>query len=478
MVRLPEPTAALPLWDRKQRRRRDLRLVTVAWVFGAAWMYVANGAVMQEFLRTLNTPEWAFGVFAALPAICGLMQLPGALLIERFAIRKRLFLWTVTISRALFVAAGVVPWVLPGAEAHWWVVVTWLVALSWALGHTAGPAWNSWMTQVIPRRVRGRYFAFRGQVGQVIGITVTLGTGVLLDSAGGALGADDHRLRIVTSLLLIASGVLGVLDIQCFHPIDDDAEPARSYTHHHALLARLRQTMRNRMLWLFLAFMLIFHLGIGFLPAYVYLFVRVELGMSMTMFNVLVAVFPLLITIAALRFWGRIIDRVGQRKVLAVSSMLTVLGPSGWLLCTREVFWPGYVMTLVSPFAFAGLMLAVSNMTMAMTSARDSVADGQRAEHASTINAALVSIAAAIGAVLSGVMGGAIAELYAGFRLELDTVGIVLTYHGLLFMVSMGLRFIAALFAMAMVARHEPRLRDAVKQQVGDLRARFNGDDK
>ncbi len=470
----PQP-ALLPLDSpRAQRRRHELRLITLAWVFGAAWMYIANGSVMQEFLRTLGTPEWAFGLIGTLPMVCGLMQLPGSILVETYAIRKRLFLWTATASRAMFIVAGLVPWLLPGArEGAWWTLVAILVAVSWSLAHASGPAWWSWMTQVIPRRVRGRYLAFRSQVGQVIGVIVTLSTGFLLDALGGQVGADDHRLRLVTSLLLIVAGVLGVLDIQCFHPVRDTEDAQAKRAARGTLRRRVAAALRSRNLRLFLAFMFVMHLGIGFLGAYVYLFLRVELGLSMTMFNLCVCVIPLLVTIVGLRFWGAMIDKLGSVKVLSVAAILAVDGPLGWLLTTREVFWPGYLLTLISPFAFSGVFLAIGNLTMSLSSVKDTTAEGDAAAgQAGSVNVALISIAAACGAILSGVLGGAVAEAFADFRFDSDRLGITITYHGLLFILSMVIRFVAALLALAMVARHAPRLRDAVKQQVATVRAK------
>lgn len=461
------------LVSRGEHRRRALRLVTLAWVFGAAWMYIPTGSVMQEFLRTLGTPQWAYGFIGALPMVCGLMQLPGSVLIERYAIRKRLFIWAATLSRCLYVLAGLVPWVLPGLEEVWWRIVAILIAVSWAMAHATGPAWFSWMANVIPRRVRGRYMAFRSQVGQVIGMVVVISVGFLLDHLGGSIGADDARLRTVTSLLLIVAGVLGVLDIQCFHPIrdDEDASP-EARERRGPLMPRVRTALRSATLWRFLAFVFVLHLAIGFLGAYLFLFLREELGQSMVMTNIAIGVVPLMVTVVALRFWGSVIDKVGSVKVLSVSSLMIVLGPLGWLFCTPELFWPGALMTLISPFAFAGVMLAMQNLTMRMTSAKDSAAEGCSAGAGGSINAALISIAGAIGALLSGFLGGALADAFAGFRYEADWHGMTITYHGLLFIVSMGIRAIAAVIAISMVARHAPRLRDAVKQQVAEARAK------
>ncbi|NJL28901.1 MAG: hypothetical protein HC897_13910 [Thermoanaerobaculia bacterium] len=71
-------TASPQVMSRGERTRHDLRLITLAWVFGATWMWTINGAVMTQFARGLGTPDWAFGLIATMPFIGVLFQLrPG-----------------------------------------------------------------------------------------------------------------------------------------------------------------------------------------------------------------------------------------------------------------------------------------------------------------------------------------------------------------------------------------------------------------
>ena len=39
----------------------------VAWIFGAAWLYLTTGAVFTRFAKLLNMPAFGYGVLAALP---------------------------------------------------------------------------------------------------------------------------------------------------------------------------------------------------------------------------------------------------------------------------------------------------------------------------------------------------------------------------------------------------------------------------
>ena len=84
--------------------RSSLRLVTLAWVFGAAWMYITTGAALTRFAQWLDMPKFGFGLLAALPFAGALSQLPASYMVERYGGRKRTFLIAGIIHRALWLA--------------------------------------------------------------------------------------------------------------------------------------------------------------------------------------------------------------------------------------------------------------------------------------------------------------------------------------------------------------------------------------
>ena len=459
-----DAAAVTPLPDRSPLRG-DLRRITLAWGFGAAWMYIVSGATMQELLRVCHTPDWAFGPIGAIPLVAGLLQLPGGVLVERWVGRKRLFMATAGASRLLFAVAGLLPWVI--AEGPWrWVVIALTLGIAWSLGHVSGPAWVSWMADVVPRRVRGRYFARRSQVGEAVGVATVLATGLLLDRAAAMADALDGgtgtALLATCSGLMVIAGVLGFLDIQCFRPIPD-AAPRVVGTAGGDLLPRLRVLLAVGALRRLLAFTFTFNLACGMLPAYVYLFLREHVGLSMTTYTLCVTVVPMLLGLMAMRGWGRLIDRWGASRVLAVASWLVVLGPVGWFLVTPERFVLGYVLTLISPIAGAGVGLATFNLTLSMTGGpggvtrKPGVAGAGAGLEAGPLGAATLSVAAAGGGLLSGLIGATLAATLheVAWHAVLPGVGlgVVMTYHGWIFATSMGLRVVAAMIALRVARR-------------------------
>ncbi len=209
-------------WDNCFRQTKDvrgselrsaLRLVTIAWGFGATFFGAVGGTAMPELAKSLGAPQFFFGLLGAAPFLGLLAQLPTSWLIERTGRRKWLFISMCTAHRLLFLLIALIPFVIP----HDWQTVR-LTALivtlagSWVLSGVSGPTWNGWMSDMIPQRIRGRYWAFRRRVGLVTSMIAALIAGCFIDySAGTHLGTDGG-----IALVFSVAAVLGSVDVLLF----------------------------------------------------------------------------------------------------------------------------------------------------------------------------------------------------------------------------------------------------------------------
>lgn len=438
--------------------RRQLGWVVIAWVFGSLWMFTITGAAMTQFARGLGLPDWGFGLLAALPFIGTLFQLPASFLQERFGRRKAWFLVTLSTSRVLWIAVALIPWLLPAAwgQARWAVMLM-LIGLSWISAQMGSPAFMSWYSDLVPRRVRGRYTAMRNTVTMPLTLLATLGVGWWLWSAeqSSETSASD-TLLIIASLIVGLAGLMGTLDIFCFIPVQD---PKPSRGHRNTRLGSLLAApLKDRNFRRYLAYNFTLMLGLGFLGQYVWLFAFDGAGLSALQANLMLVAVPMLLRSAAYPAWGRLVDRLGKKPVMLIAGGLFVFGPMGWFLVTPELIWPGYLLTCLSPLAWPGLEIANFNFMLGLAETRK----GQRG---GTAFVAVNSIVVGIGGTLSGLLGGFIAASIPDFHFEwvLDVpwllgfeagAAVVVTYHGVLFAISMGLRAAALVWAATL---HEPR---------------------
>ncbi len=353
-----EPSEQQPLPPTRPSRvlMHSLRYITLAWAFGAAWMYITTGAALTRATQLFGMPAFGFGLLAALPYAGSLMQVPASYLIEKYGHRKPVFLVSGLVHRALWFAIAAIPWLIP-PEA-WWIALLVLLASSSFLGHVSSPGVMAWFGDVIPRPVRGRYFSRRMQVGQLTGLMATLLVGWALDRTGAV---DEHSLRVTVSALFAVAALVGVIDylllVRLPDPSPDPPSPKLS------LLGMIKAPLADRRFRRYLGFNMT--LTFRYVGQFIWLYVFDVVEMTNAQANLMLVGIPLIISMLSVRFWGNpSISTVGSPcwpcAVCASSSRGFVGSRPG-----ESWYWPST--STISMFAFPGMDLANLNLLLGLT---------------------------------------------------------------------------------------------------------------
>ena len=407
--------------------------VTTAWLFGAGWMYLTMGATLTRFAKLLGLPTFWFGVLAAMPYAGALMQLPSSFFIARFGHRKRMLMAFGIVSRVTWVLIALIPWVLPGA--WWWPMLLMLRVCSSLSGHAMSPAVMSWFADLIPRRIRGRYFSRRNQLSRLVAVVATLVAGTVLDLA--QQHGAEALLRTVSGLLALG-GVLGIIDFLWLLPVPDVAHQPNRRQRFWSLF---REPLADRDFRHYLGYTATMTLGIGFIGQFVWLYLFDVLHLGNRAANIMLAAVPLVVGYFSVRGWGHVLDRAGCKPTLLIAGLLVVPGAASWILVSPEHWWLGYCGVLMSIVGWAGVELANFNLMLGLGASRK----GQRQGSAYlAVNSVVVSTAG----VISGLLGGTVAKLLEGW--EGTILGLPVTYHGVLFLISGGFRLLGLLWLIGM----------------------------
>jgi MFS family permease len=416
--------------DSQSNLRDALRRVVVAWLFGAAWMYLVSGASFTRYAKLLHVSNFGFGILASIPFVGALIQLPASFLLERYGRRKETFLWCSSLHRVLWLVIAALPWLLP--DRWQWPGLLVLMLASTILANISTPAWMSWMAELIPGRIRGRYFSRRVQYGQAVGLILSFLSGLALDWPDPE---QQLLLRNVISALFAVAGVCGIIDILFFLKVPDTAKATHRPTLSFSDLVRAPLADRNFRRFLGYSFTMTF--ATGFVGQFVWLYLFDVVGMSNVRANLMLVSVPLLIGMATYPFWGRIVDRFGSKPALIGAGLLIINGATFWIFITPGSWIPGYILVLTSTAAWAGMDIASFNLLLRMTEIKGS---GKRSSDSAVI--AINSVVAAIAGTLSGLFGGSVAE-WLGSDWRTMIFGWPLTYHGVLFLCSGVLRMAA-----------------------------------
>ncbi len=323
-------------------------------------MACAGGAIITGWALYLGCSPFLVGLLGALPFLAQLMQLPGAWLTSRFGAR-RMALLTVAFSRQAFLPLVVLPFLPVSPEVKRGVLLA-VAATHHGLGILCNNAWVTWMGDLVPTRVRGRYFGRRTAISILAGALATFTTGTLLDGARAT-----ERTGLALSALAFTACVLGALSTAVMALKHD---PARHPVPGTFRASRVLQPLRDAPARRFLAYNMSWNAALGLAGPFFTLYLLQDMRLGFTLVALQGSSTALARMLAA-PMWGRLIDRFGARRVLRTCCLGLVLSPLLWVLAGPERGWPLVLDALLSGVLLSGHGLAAFALPLAVAPARE-----------------------------------------------------------------------------------------------------------
>ncbi|HTL30783.1 MAG TPA: MFS transporter, partial [Tepidisphaeraceae bacterium] len=394
--------------SRRSRLRRSLKIVTLSWIFGSVWATAVSGAPLTLFAHGLKASEFQFGLLSALPFIASLISMPASVLTERTGARKRIFFYGSYLNRVLWLPIALLPmWMIYrfGIASAPQAMSAFLIMLFFmhAGGNAGGPAWTSWMADIVPERSRGKYFSRRRCWGILSAIPAALLVGWLLDRAAGASGgpgAPGLAVMKWCAIVFMSAAVFGITDIFLFNFVPDVPKaPQRDAS----LLHIFSQPMRDPQFLWFAGFVATLVFAVSFMGQFVTLFMIDKLKITNTQTQMMLLVAPMLAQLVVLPVWGAAADRMGKKPVLAIASLGLVPVGLGWCLVSPSQIWLGYVLSALGAALWAGV--EVANLNLVLEMAGSSTDDGQKGgSNYVAVNSVIINVAGCLGGLSSGVI--------------------------------------------------------------------------
>ena len=450
--------------------RDAMRSVTVAWIFGSVFFTSIAGAPLTMFAAALGASPFVFGLLAAAPFAASLFSLPAGVLSDRTGQRKRLFFLGLYPNRLLwFVAAGlpILLW-FNGLERYALFAFVASILLAHFLGALGGPAWMSWMADVVPRRVRGVYFARRKQLGILSALPAALIVGFVLDAfVRGREQSDPGRVLIVCGTIFAVAAVFGLVDIAYFHRVPHDKPDAPPPGMKRGSLA---EPLRDRQFLTFASFVGLLTLATAPAGTFITLLLVERAGVSGLLVQTMLLVMPLVGSMLTSGIWGRAVDRLGKKPVLRLCGLGTVPVAFGWAAIAIYVepgaglSWPwltvAYVISFAGGVAWGGVEVANLNYVLELAGGRPGASKERSTGRGAgggyvAVNSVVVN--------LSGMAGGLGFGAIAGFLQHRDWQmpvpgGGVVEALTVLFVLSGVLRLLSVTVVLPLLAegRHRP----------------------
>jgi MFS family permease len=376
-----------------------LRVANMDVAFSTAFVTLVTGAFLVGLVKLLGGGDHWIGVVTAIPALMGIMQIPGAIIAKRYSSYKRYVTVGAGIWRILYVFVAILPLLAWANEVRLFILVACITIAAFSVS-LVNSTYSDWLAELVPPNSRGWYFSRRHAIGTGIGAAVGLAGGFLLDRFKDA-GKEAVGYSMVYGLGVACAAV----SLAFFLKMRDLQRPKVEKQTVRQGLGAFAKPFRDRDFRKVLVFMGMFFLGQTFAGNLYSAFALETLKMPFIWIQAVILC-QAATTIASSKLWGFLADRYGNKPCLILSGIGIAISPVGWIV-TRPDNLTFSIVALVLSHLFMGVFwcgVAVTQFNLLLATAKAE-------DRASYIGSGM-----AVQSMVSGIAPLAGAELMAQLR--------------------------------------------------------------
>ncbi len=289
----------------------------------SAMMFSLTSSFFGAFAVALGADNFFVGLLASVPLLFWtIAQIPSAKVVESIGRRKKLTISSLLVSRLMFIPIILIPTALFSGDPLFLII---FVSISSFFAAFSNPAWASWMGDLVPSSVRGRYFGRRMRMHNIFLMTGLIAAALVFTAFPTATGFAGFQIIFATGL---ACGMISLIFLRRM------SEPKFVPTEDLDIPEEHVSIRKNRRMKKFIAAFFIWHFGVMLsAPFYV-----VRLLKYLNADYTWVSIQALLMGISMAAFqtaWGRSTDKFGGRVILSLCAIGAAFYPLLWLFPTE-----------------------------------------------------------------------------------------------------------------------------------------------
>ncbi|RKX47009.1 MAG: hypothetical protein DRP64_02275 [Verrucomicrobia bacterium] len=287
----------------KRNLQISLRNTTIAGAFGIFFFMIVQNGPVPLLLEKLGAGGIAIGLSATLFQLGMLVQIPSAFFTERLASRKPFWAATTIVARAALAIPGIYLLLFPDQHSS----AVWLTLLAIGffsfLAQTGGPAWFSWMADLVPDSMRASFWAKRQGVVMTASVVSVALTGWFLDLFPETTLAGFGWILIFASLM-------GVLDIVIhWYVVEPPPSPPNRTL---SVVKRIILPLKSRDFLYFTLAMCVWFFAVGIFAPFLNVYLKTTFGITYTHISS-IQLAGMISSVVSSFVGGRLIDRMGLR---------------------------------------------------------------------------------------------------------------------------------------------------------------------
>ncbi|HQO08941.1 MAG TPA: MFS transporter [Clostridiales bacterium] len=385
------------------RKAVRLSIIEGAYAQIHATLSTIGTVFITKFALMLGASPFHFGVLSAIGQFSQLFQPLGSVITKKLDSRKSKTVRYAFAGRFLTLLLPVIPFVFSGVTAIYVFLVVCLV--STVLQAISGNMWIAWISDLIPLRIRGRFFSNRSVYLTLAAVLTGYLFGFILDMFDSAKGGMLEKIKGNLSLAgylnkenlpyayIIIFGIaalIGLYGLSILNKQPEKPKKIETESSKELLLSPFKDRNYRKLLFFGCWWMLAVGVGAPFWQP----FMITELKMSMLELQIY-GTFSTAGSLLLLRPWGRFIDRFGNKPAMIIAIILGSINPFVWLFVSADHYWFLFIEAVIAGIMWSGTGVIITNLVLA-------VAPKGKEQIYSGIYSAVAGLAMVVTMLLSG----------------------------------------------------------------------------
>lgn len=335
---------------------------------------IGSGFIVK-LLVMLGASPMQFSMLSAIGQVSQVFQPLGVAVNHNLKNRKKNCVWITFAGRFFTFFLGFSFAFLNPDKGILFVLL--LLLFSAGLQSIGANIWIAWISDLIPLRIRGRFFSRRNQyllsAGLIVSYTVSFLMDMFEDGKSGLkqqvvdfFGAQNfftasNQATFLSSIFVIAT----MFSIFGLYLLSKQPEVRKNKGNQGNLKELYLTPLRDANFRRFLFYGLWWMMAIGIGSAFWSPFMLQKLRMSMFEMQVYGSI-HIVSTLLAYNFWGRFIDRHGNKSAMKICIFLGGINPMLWLLMNADNYNVIWFEGMISGFMWAGAGIVATNFVLSI----------------------------------------------------------------------------------------------------------------
>ena len=323
---------------------------------GAAYsvMFGFGEQYVVPFAIRLGATNSQIGILSSVPSFIGsLFQILGAKLTDQWRSRKKIVTFFVFFQALTLLPLFIIPFLTKSVT-----VLTIIFMFYMIFANIVGPAWGSWMGDIVKEGERAKYFSKRNKTIVTSMMISVLAAGIILHTF------DNINIWIGFGILFSVAFIGRIIStLYLSKQLEPKYIPPQSETFS---LREFLHRMPHSNFGNFALYRSLMAFSVMIASPFFVVYVLKTLQFSYIQYTAIVLV-PMLVKVLTMTYWGKYSERFGSKRIMTVSGMVIAIIPLLWFIFgllfenTHLIFYLILLAEAISGFAWAGFELTTFN---------------------------------------------------------------------------------------------------------------------